>query len=62
MKDQWDEDTAPGADTDEPESAAGELKPINRFAMIGVRTTLMLGMAAVGAAGLFPHWPSVSSP
>jgi len=46
---------------EETEAAAGEVTSPRRFG-IGARTSLLLGIAAVGAVGVLSGWPTVSGP
>lgn len=58
MQDQWDGNEDEGTE-DDIESAAGDVKPMSRLAVVGARASLLLGLAAVGILPFSP-WPSVS--
>jgi len=58
MQDQWDGTEDEGTE-DDTESAAGDVKPMSRLAVVGARASLLLGLAAVGVMPFVP-WPSVS--
>ena len=47
--------------SDNTEAAAGEVTTRRRFG-IGARTSLLLGMAVVGAVGVLNGFPTVSGP
>ena len=61
MQDEWDEET-PAPDDSDTESEVGELRVPGRMGVIGARAGLLLGIATLGAIGMMPMWPSVSSP
>jgi hypothetical protein len=51
----------PAEERQETESAAGEIATSVRF-VIGARTSLLLGLTAIGLAGVVTAFPSVSIP
>ncbi|HEY0807942.1 MAG TPA: hypothetical protein VGD84_22945 [Pseudonocardiaceae bacterium] len=59
MQDNHDADAVPAPD--ETEAAAGEVTTPRRFG-IGARTSLLLGLTAIGIATVAAGWPSVSQP
>jgi len=61
MQDNPNNTVDPPEQPDETEAAAGQVTTPRRFG-IGARTSLLLGMAAVGAVGVLNGWPTVSGP